>query len=313
MKENKGITLVALIITIVVMLILVAVSVNILIKSNLIGVAEKTTEGYKTAAEDESKSSKIVIDGVDYSNVDEYLNGKSIAMFDTGTNVITKMHTLAKDGEIMASGIARNLSINEIKKYEGTPDLTKMTEANIVSWTDGYKAFEQEPDKYRNIVPEGYELCPIYMWFEENEGTEKRTLFGDLGTMGGGNDHEVKTGTIYWWSESKNVYLNPDSSNMFCNLPYLTNISGLQTLKTTYVTNMSSILAWSTANLQDVNALRDWDTTNVENMENLLYAWNVNSRKLDINGLKNWNTSNVKNMNSMFVGTGIENTEPLRS
>ena len=315
MKKNKGITLIALIITIIVMLILVAVSVNILIKSNLIGVAEKTTEGYKTAAEDESKSSNIVIDGVDYSNVDEYLNGKSIAMFDTGTNVITKMHTLAKDGEIMTDGTTNgvNLSINEIKKYGGTPDLTKMTEANIVSWTDGYKAFEQEPDKYRNIVPEGYKICPIYMWFEENEGTEKRNFWGKLGTMGGSADHDVKTGTIYWWSESKNVYLNPDSSNMFSYLPYLTNISGLQTLKTTHVTNMSNILKWSTFNLQDVNALKDWDTTNVENMEGLLYAWNSNNRKLDINGLKNWNTSNVKNMSSMFVGTGIENTEPLSS
>lgn len=315
MKENKGITLVALIITIVVMLILVAVSVNILIKSNLIGVAEKTTEGYKKASEDESKGSKIVIGGVEYSNVDEYLNGKEIAMFDTGTNVITKMHTLAKDGEIMTDGTTNgvNLSINEIKKYGGTPDLTKMTEANIVSWTDGYKAFEQEPDKYRNIVPEGYKICPIYMWFEENEGTEKRNFWGELGTMGGSADHDVKTGTIYWWSESKNVYLNPDSSNMFSYLPYLTNISGLQTLKTTHVTNMSNILKWSTFNLQDVNALKDWDTTNVENMEGLLYAWNSNNRKLDINGLKNWNTSNVKNMSSMFVGTGIENTEPLSS
>lgn len=315
MKENKGITLVALIITIVVMLILVAVSVNILIKSNLIGVAEKTTEGYKKASEDESKGSKIVIGGVEYSSVDEYLNGKEIAMFDTGTNVITKMHTLAKDGEIMTNGTTNgvNLSINEIRKYGGTPDLTKMTEANIVSWTDGYKAFEQEPDKYKNIVPEGYKICPIYMWFEENEGTEKREFSGRLKTMGGSNDHEVKTGTIYWWSESKNVYLNPDSSYMFSYLPYLTNISGLQTLKTTFVTNMSNILFWSTANLQDVNALRDWDTTNVEDMEKLLYAWNVNSRKLDINGLKNWNTSNVKNMNSMFIGTGIENTEPLSS
>lgn len=315
MKENKGITLVALIITIVVMLILVAVSVNILIKSNLIGVAEKTTEGYKKASEDESKGSKIVIGGVEYSSVDEYLNGKEIAMFDTGTNVITKMHTLAKDGEIMTDGTTNgvNLSINEIKKYGGTPDLTKMTEANIVSWTDGYKAFEQEPDKYRNIVPEGYKICPIYMWFEENEGTEKRNFWGELETMGGSADHDVKTGTIYWWSESKNVYLNPDSSNMFSYLPYLTNISGLQTLKTTHVTNMSNILKWSTFNLQDVNALKDWDTTNVENMEGLLYAWNSNNRKLDINGLKNWNTSNVKNMSSMFVGTGIENTEPLSS
>ena len=317
MKENKGITLVALIITIVVMLILVAVSVNILIKSNLIGVAEKTTEGYKKASEDESKGSKIVIGGVEYSSVDEYLNGKEIAMFDTGTNVITKMHTLAKDGEIMTDGTTNgvNLSINEIKKYGGTPDLTKMTEANIVSWTEGYKAFEQEPDKYRNIVPEGYKICPIYMWFEENEGTEKRNALGQLKIKTGTlvDNHEVKTGTIYWWSESKNVYLNPDSSNMFSYLPYLTNISGLQTLKTTHVTNMSNILKWSTFNLQDVNALKDWDTTNVENMEGLLYAWNSNNRKLDINGLKNWNTSNVKNMSSMFVGTGIENTEPLSS
>ena len=43
-KKNKGITLIALIITIVVMLILVAVSVNVLIKSNLIGTAEKAAK-----------------------------------------------------------------------------------------------------------------------------------------------------------------------------------------------------------------------------------------------------------------------------
>ena len=54
-NRNKGITLVALIITIVVMLILVAVSVNVIIKSNLIGTAEKATNKYKTASEEESK------------------------------------------------------------------------------------------------------------------------------------------------------------------------------------------------------------------------------------------------------------------
>ena len=43
-NRNKGITLVALIITIVVMLILVAVSVNVIIKSNLIGTAEKDSK-----------------------------------------------------------------------------------------------------------------------------------------------------------------------------------------------------------------------------------------------------------------------------
>ena len=55
MRKDKGITLVALIITIIVMLILVAVSVNVLIKSDLMGIAEKTTDKYKTAAQEESK------------------------------------------------------------------------------------------------------------------------------------------------------------------------------------------------------------------------------------------------------------------
>ena len=53
MRKNKGITLIALIITVVIMLILVAVSVNVLINSNIIGQAEKAAKGYKTAYEQE--------------------------------------------------------------------------------------------------------------------------------------------------------------------------------------------------------------------------------------------------------------------
>ena len=75
MKKNKGITLIALIITIIVMLILVAVSVNILIKSNLIGTAEKTTDKYKTASEEEAKGGSITINGKEYESIDEYIYG----------------------------------------------------------------------------------------------------------------------------------------------------------------------------------------------------------------------------------------------
>ena len=45
MKKNKGITLIALIITIIILLILVGVSVNLLIKGDLFGSAEKAVEG----------------------------------------------------------------------------------------------------------------------------------------------------------------------------------------------------------------------------------------------------------------------------
>lgn len=49
MKNQKGITLVALIITIVVMLILVGVTVAVVVNSDLIGNAEKAGEAYNKA------------------------------------------------------------------------------------------------------------------------------------------------------------------------------------------------------------------------------------------------------------------------
>ena len=76
MKKNKGITLIALIITIIVMLILVAVSVNVLIKSNLIGTAEKAVDKYKTASEEEANGGTIEINGKKYASIEDYMAGK---------------------------------------------------------------------------------------------------------------------------------------------------------------------------------------------------------------------------------------------
>ena len=76
MERNKGITLVALIITIVVMLILVAVSVNVIIKSNLLGTAEKTVNKYKIASEEEGNNGVIEIDGKKYNSIEDYMKEK---------------------------------------------------------------------------------------------------------------------------------------------------------------------------------------------------------------------------------------------
>ena len=79
-KEEKGITLVALIITIVIMLILVAVSINILINSNLIGHAEKTGEAYAGAIKNEENlgNDGITINDKKYGSLEEYLYGKGV-------------------------------------------------------------------------------------------------------------------------------------------------------------------------------------------------------------------------------------------
>lgn len=80
MKKNKGITLIALIITIIVMLILVAVSINLLIKSNLIGNAEKATNAYKTATEEEANGGKIKIGDIEYDSIDDYINRNNLQL-----------------------------------------------------------------------------------------------------------------------------------------------------------------------------------------------------------------------------------------
>ena len=78
MRKENGITLVALIITIVVMLILVAVSINILVNSNLIGHAEKTGDAYAGAIKNEEKlgNDGITINDKEYASIDDYIESR---------------------------------------------------------------------------------------------------------------------------------------------------------------------------------------------------------------------------------------------
>ena len=75
-NKEKGITLIALIITIIVMLILVGVVVTVVIQSNLLGTAKTAGDKYKTAYEDESNMSEVTINGEKYASIEDYLEGK---------------------------------------------------------------------------------------------------------------------------------------------------------------------------------------------------------------------------------------------
>lgn len=351
LKQNKAITLIALVVTIVVLLILAGVTLKLVLDNN--GIIQKSKEArsetivadekskvemaYLSAAlkklgdtvtaeelQEELDSSvgagKTVVTtngdgtlnvlfnetGHNY-NVDEgtvekvEIDNTKMAMFDTGENVAKKMHSLAIEGEIINNGESYgNLSINAIKRYKETPDLTKMTDANIVSWTDAYTAYEQNPSAYKSMIPEGTKLCPIYMWFEESGEEEIRSGYGhkNLTEEGGALIRKVKTGTIYWWSESNKVYLNPDCSIMFCCLPYLADISGLRELKTDNVTNMSRMFDnFNNQSLTNVDALSNWNTSNVTNMSRMFTTCSVLA---NIDSLANWDTSKVTDMSWMF-------------
>jgi len=75
-SKTNGITLVALIITIIVMLILVGVSVQVVINSDLIGTAQDAADRTKTAYLEESTTGSIIeIDDVWYDSMEDYTAG----------------------------------------------------------------------------------------------------------------------------------------------------------------------------------------------------------------------------------------------
>lgn len=121
MKRNQGITLIALIVTIIVMLILVAVGVNVMIKSNLIGAAEKAANGYKTAYEDEIN---LIEEGENL--IDDYIGG------------VEKKHNWQRSGDtITCEHCSLTYTIGDIVKdvYNYTPGTGTTT---ITSEKSGY-------------------------------------------------------------------------------------------------------------------------------------------------------------------------------
>ncbi len=392
-SAQRGITLIALIITIIVMLILVVVTIRISTKGGLFDYAGRAARETVISQEKEQVEmaylsaiinnlgndvlagelqeelnkihgealTKVTINAngtlnVLFNDTEHNFNvnngevekvevdNSTMAMFDTGTNVAQKMYALAEQGRIQYWYIINNLSIDGIKRYTGTPDLSSMTDANIVSWTDAYTAYEQNPSAYSSIIPEGTRLCPIYMWFEESGTEEIRSILGDTNLTeitDSDKQKKVKTGTIYWWCESNNVYLNPDSSNMFLGLSYLSDISGLQSLKTDYTTNMSQIMCvtsqnqklknfdalsgWNISNvtdlsyalcgygnLENIKGLKYWDTSKVENMQSIFGDLDCIPTKInDITALSNWDVSNVTNMSNMFLGCDASDLSAL--
>lgn len=76
MKNTKGITLVALIITIIIMLILVSVSVVFAIKGGLFGYAKEGVDKTNEAMQKEPllSTGSVNVDDQEYITVDEYMN-----------------------------------------------------------------------------------------------------------------------------------------------------------------------------------------------------------------------------------------------
>ena len=125
LQKNRGITLIALIITIIILLILAMVTINILINQGIIGHANNAVNQYEVAEEKEKialgyqnykmdklnpdKEAKLTVDGAQDPIPGDEENGWTITFTKTGH--VYKL----KDGNITAKRSAA--SLNDIEKY----------------------------------------------------------------------------------------------------------------------------------------------------------------------------------------------------
>ena len=169
MRKERGITLIALIITIIIMLILVAVTISILINSGLIGKAKKAGEDYKTSYEQESRmGDSITIDGVTYNSIDEYLadlNSSNPAGAGTLTLTTNEIETESR-------AIILEVSISSDQPAPTEADLAALSEAEqqrmfviafnnfaTATWEnfqDWYREDVTIQELYEGVIDEGY-------------------------------------------------------------------------------------------------------------------------------------------------------------
>ena len=154
MIKNKGITLIALIITIVVMLILVAVSVNIIINSNIIGQAEKAAEGYKTAYEQESNIGQVTIGGKTYNSIEDYLTeqGPKEHNFQYTDNSLAELKCECEECK-KANSTGRIYKIGQqIKLTDSDTLLTDTSTATGTEWVVFGREDSNKDGKYETLL-----------------------------------------------------------------------------------------------------------------------------------------------------------------
>lgn len=263
--NEKGITLIALVVTIVVLLILAGISINLVLGEN--GIIKKAKEA-KTAHEQGWNNDIDAMDNYE-KYIDESVNGNSEDE-DTGDKVYAKLYD---DGTLIFSSTDYTASDKNLAEDYGDISKNKfwineekgIIEGNLWGWIDT-KTFENKATSV--IIYDKIRPINTNYWFEGYTGDSL-----ELGNL-----------------DTSNV---EDMSCMFGGCSNLTELD-VRNFNTGKVTNMT----WMFSNCNALTKLdvSDFDTSNVNNML-MMFSGCSNLTELD---LSKFNTSNVKNMSAMF-------------
>ena len=183
MRKNKGITLIALIITIIILLILVGVSVNLLIKGDLFGSAEKAVSGTNDkVAQEQTRVDELMgeLDKVEKQQKEQEEAEKQKNL--PGTRV-TENTKYIRDGKtawipkgFTVSGIKSEQSINKGLVIYDIPEGTTVDWSNPDSVKTKYNQFVWIPVEVKSTDTEN-SIASFYrsLWAENTATGGERT------------------------------------------------------------------------------------------------------------------------------------------
>lgn len=265
--DEKGITLIALVITIVVLLILAGISINLVLGEN--GIIKKAKEA-KTAHEQGWNNDIDAMNNYE-KYIDESVNGNSKDE-DTGDKVYAKLYD---DGTLIFSSTDYTASDKNLAEDYGDISKNKfwfneekgILEGNLCGWLDPKTGKNSSTSV---IIYDKIRPINTSCWFAGYTGDSL-----DLRNL-----------------DTSNV---TDMACMFVGSSNLTGLD-LSNFNTRNVTDMSHMFD-SCDNLTKLD-LSNFNTRNVTYMKSMFHSCN-NLTKLDVS---NFNTSNVTDMSEMFCG-----------
>ena len=299
--NKKGITLIALIITIIVLLILAGITINILVGDNgVLSKAQKSSKDTVVGKEKETIAlswdavfSDKVVDGIEIT--DEIFEQE----LKNNNNDVTVSYDEDRNFIVHFNDTGHNYVVNntgKINEYNGVvpEEVVEQTDIYVTLYTDGTLGFCSTEAKIEGKT--------VFKEYGKIQGREYGCAYTDY--YDGTTDAP--------WFEDRTSILKVDfvdeiaptsTACWFYKCQQLNEIYHIQNLNTQLVTDMSRMF-FACLSLKTID-VSGFNTKNVTDMWDLFSGGYMGVMQLEeIVGLENFNTSNVTQMSGMFFRCG---------
>lgn len=283
-KNNKGITLVALVITIIILLILAGISISSLTENGLFKKAEIAKENTRGAnVKEQVELWKTEKKANEYSNTDSKIMTEKELLDDIELNqkLLTNNERTSLEMKRQVTIGNQTITLDDEKKETATTSVY----AKLYSYKDGTDGYVLELSNDASDIDSNYNLEENY----NNIDVGNKTFSEELPPW---IDYDKSTRIEIVKIRSEIAPIS--TSNYFCGCEALTQIEGLEKLNTSNVVDMNNMFGQCN-NLTSIN-LSNFNTSKVANMSNMFRE----CYDLESLNLSNFKTSKVTNMSGMF-------------